>query len=162
MNTKTHHNQTSNEKEQTKTRVERKSQQRDQTFLPRPADALQRVTHAPPSAMRPADVLALQSSVGNRAVQRLAERAQPRTGDPGIIQRRWVPSDIGTAAEAWARSRERDEVEFTEFEGMAWTRDGRFFRERVRWDEESQQIIASITPVPSAPPEHGEGEWTME
>lgn len=81
MSTKTHHNQTSNEKEQQTTRVERKRQQQGHTIQPEPTEALQRVTNAPPSAMRPVDILALQSSVGNRAVQCLVD------GDPGVIQR---------------------------------------------------------------------------
>jgi hypothetical protein len=87
MSTKTHHNQTSNEKEQQTTRVERKSQQQDQTFQPQPTEALRRVAKDPRAAVRSADILALQSSVGNRAVQRLVEKAQPSAVSPGVIQR---------------------------------------------------------------------------
>ena len=36
-----------------------------------PVAALQRATGSPPSALRPADILALQRTVGNRAVQRM-------------------------------------------------------------------------------------------
>ena len=47
-----------------------------------PAVASQRVERAPPSAIRPSDILALQGTVGNRRVQRMLGRVTP-----GTIQR---------------------------------------------------------------------------
>ena len=48
--------------------------------------ALQR-TVARPALARPEDILALQRSVGNRAVRRLVDRVQSRAVNPGVIQR---------------------------------------------------------------------------
>ena len=48
---------------------------------PSPARALKRAASAPPSVLRPADIKALQQTVGNRAVARLLGR-QPRPAPP--------------------------------------------------------------------------------
>ena len=63
-----------------------------QTALPHPADALQRLGDT--STLRPSDVLALQQTVGNQAVQRaLAEHRQPErnmskgSSGLGVVQR---------------------------------------------------------------------------
>ena len=50
-----------------------------------PAKAAQRAMNAPASAHRPSDILALQQTVGNRAVQRLVESSQ------GAVQRHVDP-----------------------------------------------------------------------
>ncbi len=86
MSTKTPNKQAS-EKEQNPKRVARKSQQPDQTLQPSPTEALQRAANAPRSALRPADILALQGSVGNRAVQRLVDGAPTGGAAPMVIQR---------------------------------------------------------------------------
>ncbi len=86
MSTKTPNKQAS-EKEQTQKRVARKSQQPNLTLQPSPTEASQRVVNAPRAAVRPADILALQSSVGNRAVQRLVERAGPWPRSQALVQR---------------------------------------------------------------------------
>ena len=53
------------------------------------ADALQRAKGASSAALRPSDVLALQRTVGNQAVQRLVE--SPGGVAPGSIQRHVSP-----------------------------------------------------------------------
>jgi hypothetical protein len=103
MSTKTHNRQTS-EKGQTQKRVERKSQQQDQTFLPRPTDALQRVANAPRAAVRPADILALQSSVGNRVVQRLAAERRPGAASTTTTVQRHIRSGHATMARSQAEA----------------------------------------------------------
>jgi len=57
-----------------------------------PAKAAQRAMNAPASAHRPSDILALQQTVGNRAVQRLVESSQ------GAVQRH-----VDARLTEWAR-----------------------------------------------------------
>ncbi len=92
MSTKTPNKQAS-EKEQNPKRVARKNQQPDQTLQPSPTEALQRAANAPRSALRPADILALQGSVGNRAVQRLVDGTPTGRIAPMVIQRH-IPYDL--------------------------------------------------------------------
>ena len=63
-----------------KTRTGTIPEQEEMTARGMPAAAFQRTVAAPPAALPPRDVLALQQSVGNQAVQRLlAARRAPAT-----------------------------------------------------------------------------------
>jgi chemotaxis response regulator CheB len=92
MSTKMH-NKLASENEQTRKRAEKKSEHQDQTFRPHSTDALQRMANASRTAVRPADILALQSSVGNQAVQRLIDRVPTRGAAPTVIQTH-IPDDL--------------------------------------------------------------------
>jgi len=56
-----------------------------------PAAALQRAQKGQISNRQPADILALQKSIGNRAVQRLVADVQPGQASPGAVQRHISP-----------------------------------------------------------------------
>ena len=86
-----------------------------------PAVASQRVERAPPSAIRPSDILALQGAVGNWPVQRMLGRAQPGTVAPGTIQRHM--SDATRSQWSSARSQEESAIA-TASDGMGGMLDG--------------------------------------
>ena len=56
-----------------------------------PAAALQRAQKGQISNRQPADILALQKTIGNRAVQRLVADLQPGAVSPGAVQRHISP-----------------------------------------------------------------------
>jgi hypothetical protein len=57
-----------------------------------PAEALRQVKDGPPSTLKPAKILALQRTVGNRVVQRLITKQS----QPGVLQRH-VPPEADAA-----------------------------------------------------------------
>jgi hypothetical protein len=97
MNTKTHKS-ADQQKEKARRRVEgRKPSTHDQSVQPAPAEAHRRATMGPPSVATPQDFLALQSSVGNRAVQRLAAARRPGAASTSTpVQRHINPGQAAT------------------------------------------------------------------
>ena len=72
------------------------------------AFSLQRCRRMPPEMLGPAGLLVLQSTVGNRAVQRLVTRAQTGRGCVGVIQRRWNPPELQGQIQSIADARTHD------------------------------------------------------
>ena len=77
-----------------------------------PAAALQRAQKGQLSNRQPADILALQKTIGNRAVQRLVADVQPGQASPGAVQRHISPeteaqfqSNFGPLGDAIERSK---------------------------------------------------------
>jgi hypothetical protein len=100
MNTKIHKG-ADQQKEKARRRVEgRKPSTHDHSVQPAPAEAHRRATMGPPSVATPQDFLALQSAVGNRAVQRLAGLARPGAANTStLVQRHIYPGSKALAIE---------------------------------------------------------------
>lgn len=104
MNTKTHKG-ADQQKEKARRRVEgRKPSTHDQSVQPVPAEAHRRATMGPPSVATPQDFLALQSSVGNRAVQRLAAATRPGAASTTTTVQRHIRSGHATMARSQAEA----------------------------------------------------------
>lgn len=71
--------------EETQTTKHKNDEERISGF--QPADVLRQVKNGPPSALKPAKIIALQRTVGNRVVQRLITKQS----QPGAVQRHVSP-----------------------------------------------------------------------
>ncbi|MGB3717231.1 MAG: hypothetical protein WA996_22645 [Candidatus Promineifilaceae bacterium] len=77
------------------TKITKQASEDQRQSGPHPADVLRQVKDGPPSALRPAQVLALQRTVGNEVVQQLITNQ----AKSGVVQLHIAPETEGVYAE---------------------------------------------------------------